>query len=71
MADYLNVGTSIRVMRLKRNLTQEQLGELIGVGTTHISHIETGTALPSFQTFIRLVNALGCSADDLLNSLKK
>ncbi len=71
MADYSAVGTCIHAMRMKKNLTQEQLGELVGVGTTHISHIETGTAFPSFQTFVKLVNVLECSADDLLKQTEK
>ena len=71
MADFSCVGKCIRVVRIKKKMTQERLSELIGVGTTHISHIETGTALPSLQTFVRIVNALDCSADDLLKNLKK
>jgi len=34
--------------------------------TTHISHIETGNTIPSLKTFVAIVNALDCSADELL-----
>ena len=47
-------------------MTQEQLAEAVHVGTTHISHIETGHTIPSLQTFVDIINALHCSADDLL-----
>ncbi len=36
------------------------------MGTTHISHIETGNTIPSLKTFLAIVNVLGCSADELL-----
>ena len=38
----------------------------MGVGTTHISHIETGNTIPSLKTVIDIINALHCSADELL-----
>lgn len=33
---------------------------------THISHIETGNSIPSLQTLVDIINALGCTADELL-----
>ena len=33
---------------------------------THICHVETGNSIPSLQTFLDIVNILGCSADELL-----
>lgn len=67
MADCTNLGKRIRAMRSKKNITQERLGEMIGVGTTHVSHIETGNTMPSMKTFVKIVNALECSADELLS----
>ena len=67
MADCTNLGKRIRAMRSKKNITQERLGEMIGVGTTHVSHIETGNTMPSMKTFVNIVNALECSADELLS----
>ena len=54
MADCAALGKRIRVARQRKKITQERLGELIGVGTTHISHIETGGVLPSMKTFVRM-----------------
>ncbi len=39
---------------------------MCNVGTTHISHIETGNCIPSLKTFIAILNSLSCSADELL-----
>ena len=66
MIDYKTVGHRIRTVRLQKKLTQEKLAEAAGVGITHISHIETGNSIPSLQVTVDIVNALGCSMDELL-----
>ena len=66
MIDYKSIGTRIRAVRQEKKLTQEQLAEAAGVGVTHISHIETGNSVPSLQVMVDIINALGCSADELL-----
>ena len=66
MIDYKTVGQRIRTVRLQKKLTQEKLAEAAGVGITHISHIETGNSIPSLQLTVDIVNALGCSMDELL-----
>ena len=66
MIDYKTIGKKIRNRRLEAGLSQERLAELCNVGTTHISHIETGNCIPSLKTFIAIINALSCSADELL-----
>lgn len=64
--DYRDLGIRLRRARLACGMTQEQLAERVDMGTTHISHIETGHTVPSLKTFVGLVNALGVSADELL-----
>ena len=62
MVDYKTLGSRIRAVRLEKKMTQEQLAEAVGVGVTHISHIETGNSIPSLQDMLDIINALGCSA---------
>lgn len=64
--DYVDIGQRIKQKRIERGLTQEKLSEMIGIGPSHMSHIEGGTTVPSFEVFISLLNALDCSADELL-----
>lgn len=64
--DYTDIGQRIKQKRLEKGLTQEKLSELIGVGPSHMSHIEGGTTVPSFEVFITILNVLDCSADELL-----
>lgn len=66
MIDYKTIGNKIRKRRIACELSQEKLAELCDVGTTHISHIETGNCIPSLKVFIAILNALSCSADELL-----
>lgn len=64
--DYKDIGTRIRKARKTAGLSQEKLAEAVGVGTTHISHIETGKVLPSMTVFIGLLNVLQISADEVV-----
>ena len=66
MIDYRDIGARIRTVRQSRKMTQERLAEAVGVGVTHISHIETGNTIPSLQVMVDIINALECSADELL-----
>lgn len=56
----------VKQARLKKKITQEQLAEAVGVGVTHISHLETGSGTVSLKVFIAIVNYLNCSVDELL-----
>lgn len=55
--DYL-IGLAIRQARESQNLTQEELGERIGVQKARISSIERGTNL-TLSTMRRIFKALG------------
>jgi len=66
MVDYSDIGARIKEARIRKGLTQEQLAEIVGIGSSHMSHIESGKTVPSFDVFISIVNALQCSSDMLL-----
>ena len=66
MIDYSSMGKKVKQARLKKKITQEQLAEAVGVGVTHISHLETGSGTVSLKVFIAIVNYLNCSVDELL-----
>lgn len=52
------LGQRIRELRKAKGLTQEQLAEKIGIGTSNISYIETGKFAPSIESFEKIVEAL-------------
>ena len=66
MIDYASIGQKVKQIRLNKGVTQEQLAEAVGVGVTHISHLETGSGTVSLKVFIAIVNYLECSADEIL-----
>jgi len=53
------LGQAIKQARQERNLTQEELGELVGVKKAQISKIENSTTDARFTTVLRVFQALG------------
>ena len=52
------IGDSIKEARLKRNLTQEQLGKMIGVQKAQISKLESGMKDARLDTILKVFTAL-------------
>ena len=55
----------IKEMRQAAGLTQAELAAKINVNQTAVSQWERGIALPSCDKLTEIVDALGCSIDDL------
>lgn len=70
--DYKAIGKRIKIARIKADLTQERLAELVGISPTHMSNIETGTTRVSLTAIVSIANALSVTVDDLLcDNVKK
>ncbi|ACT95504.1 transcriptional regulator, XRE family [Dyadobacter fermentans DSM 18053] len=52
------LGRAIRTVRKERNLTQEQLGELVGVQKAQISKLENGNNSATIDTILKVFSAL-------------
>ena len=52
------LGNLIKKIRLERNLTQEQLGKLIGVQKAQISKLENNTTNVTLDTILKVFSAL-------------
>jgi transcriptional regulator with XRE-family HTH domain len=63
------IGRRIKAAREKKQLTQEQLAELVDLSTMHVSVIERGVKLPKLETLINIANVLDVSADVLLQDV--
>lgn len=57
------LGEAIKKARQKRNLTQEQLGELVGVQKAQISKIENSVKNARFETILKVFDALGAKVN--------
>ena len=52
------LGKAIKKARKERNLTQEQLGQLVGVKKAQISKLENSVTDARFETIIKVFKAL-------------
>lgn len=64
--NYKAIGKRIKIARIKAELTQERLAEIVGVSPSHMSNIETGTTRVSLTAIVTIANALSVTVDDLL-----
>lgn len=62
------LGKMIREVRLERGLTQETLAEKADIGLMYFGEIERGVKMPSMNVFIKIIEALGISADYVLRN---
>ncbi|MBK7304466.1 MAG: helix-turn-helix transcriptional regulator [Saprospiraceae bacterium] len=53
------IAEQIKQLREEKNLTQEQLGELIGVQRAQVSKLENSTTNITLGTIIKVFDALG------------
>ena len=67
--DYVAIGARVKAERIRSHITQEKLAEKVGMSPAAISKIERGLTLPSLDNFIGIVNALGISADEILDQV--
>jgi len=58
-------GEFIREMRFRAILSQAALAEAVGVGTPHISKIETGAERPSVELCYAIAEVLPCDGERL------
>lgn len=60
------VGYRIKLVRLRKNMTQTELADAIGISKAHISNIENGKTIVTMENLFLIKKALGCSFRDLL-----
>lgn len=68
------LGEAIKQARMERNLTQEQLGKLVGVQKAQISKIENNLNDARFETILKVFRALNAKINfnvELLNESVK
>ena len=65
--DYVLLGQRIRAARLAAGLSQEQLAEMVGLTSQHISHTEVASTKISLPALVKIANALHTSVDKLLS----
>ena len=61
-------GNRLRELRKNRNITQDELGKIIGVTKASICCYERGTRTPTLENLIDLMEFFGVNADYLIGS---
>lgn len=59
------IGKRIQTIRKAKGYTQQQFSEMVGLSTNYFSDIERGKSSPRMDKLVAIINALGCSADDI------
>lgn len=60
------IGKKIKDQRIRKNISQEKLAELIDVTPSYISNLESGNRIASLPTMLDIVNVLDLSFDFLM-----
>ena len=68
--DMVKMGSFLAELRKENNLTQEELGEKLGVTNKTISRWETGNYMPPVEMLEELSNMYGMTINELLSGKK-
>ena len=55
----------LKVLRIEKKLTQEELAKIIGLSTSFVSSLERGINAPSFESIEKLAEALNVEVKEL------
>ena len=61
----------IREYRIMRNITQEELAELLNITPRQVQRIENGQSRPSLKTLKLIIKILEISDDDIVKLIKE
>lgn len=66
MINFKAIGQRIKRIRKEKNLTQENLAEMLDISTEHLSRIETGSYRPSLTLIEKLSEILATDEQTLM-----
>lgn len=64
------IGTKIKLERVKRNWSQEELAEKADLSKNSVGAIERGTSSPTVETLAKIADAFGIPLNDLTDVSK-
>jgi len=67
--DLSSIGKHLKERRIQKSWTQEEVAERLNLSPAYIGMIERGEKVPRLETFIRIINELGMSADVALEDV--
>lgn len=64
--DFMALGQAIKRAREAKQMTREQLADILNIAPRHIQSIENEGQHPSFQLFVRLITIFDISANQYI-----
>lgn len=64
----VKLGDAVRAYRQSRDLSQEALADAAGIDRSHMSQIERGKRNVSFLNVLRIADAIGVRAADIIGA---
>jgi transcriptional regulator with XRE-family HTH domain len=62
----LTIGEVVKQIRIRSGLSSRAASELCGLSPAYLSKVETNSTIPSSKALIKILSALGCSAEEML-----
>ena len=62
------VAESIKKRREFANLTQDEVGEKLDIGTEAVSRMERGVTIPTISRLIELADIFNCTLEDIIGN---
>lgn len=66
----MNFGEKLKALRTSQKLTQQQLGDRIGVAKSVVSYYESGDRYPSYDVLVKIARIFHTTTDYLLDVAK-
>ena len=61
----MTVGEKIKYIRKQNKISQQELGNMLGVSQAMIAQYENGKRIPKIETLIKIAEALDCEVSDI------
>ena len=72
IVNYVGAGKRVKIYRIERDLSQEELASHANMSVQYLSHVENARSKASLSTFIKIANSLDVTLNDLLyDSIKQ
>lgn len=59
-------GDNVKKIRVEKNISQQELADMVGIHSTHVSRYERNMAQPSIEIAKKMAEALNVSVDTLI-----
>ncbi len=59
-------GDNVKKIRIEKNISQQELADLVGIHSTHVSRYERNLAQPSIEIAKKMAEALNVTVDTLI-----